>query len=215
MSGSFENRALKVRCRVLQILAALERAGGTPIANRDLHAFAYLANVLSPLWEVEPLEGSVLKNKDGPRSSEFENQLDLCIGQGLIIVDALVPDPENQSRLEASYRISAKAARPVLEQLSILPDQNQISSYLNELAFVFLEIAPGLRDDAAIGDAAWSDPSIANGRIVSFEKRGERALNPTVDAARAFQEFAPEGVTLNKAEQLVMYVRMLKQRAHG
>lgn len=206
---------LQVRARLLQIVGALERAGGTPISNRDLHAFAYLANVLSPVWEVEPVERSVLKDRDGPRSAALEHELDMCVGAGLIIVDALKPDPEQPLRLEASYRLNGKIARRVLTTIEVLPDQPRISSYLNELAFAFLEISAEQRDDAAVQDAAWSNPAIAEGRVVDFGERRQHSINPAYNVAEAFQQFAPEGVTFNKAEKLLMYVRLLKRRAHG
>lgn len=207
---------LRVRMRLIQIMAALERAGATPVSNRDLHSMAYLANVLSPLWDVEPLETSVLKDRNGPRSSALEHEVDLCVGHGLLVVDAMRPDPENLARLDATYRLNAPAARPVLDSVSFLPDEQSVEAYLNELAFAFVEIKPGSRDDAALQDASWSNPAVAQGRIVDFGKHLERAaVNPTYNAAQAFQKFAPEGVRLDRAEKLLMYVRLLKRRAHG
>lgn len=207
---------LRVRARLLQIMAALERAGATPISNRDLHAIAYLANVLSPLWEVEPLEGSVLKDRNGPRSSSLEHEVDLCVGSGLLVVDALRPDPEDPARLDATFRLDGRAARVVLEAITALPDEQSVESYLTELAFAFVEIKPGLRDDAALQDAAWSNPAVAPGRVVDFGGHVGRSVNnPAFNAAQAFQKFAPEGVRLNRAEKLLMYVRLLKRRAHG
>lgn len=207
---------LRIRARVLQIMAALERAGATPISNRDLHSVAYLANVLSPIWDVEPLETSVLKDREGPRSSAFEHEIDLCIGQGLLLVDALRPDPENPVRLDATYRLNARAARPVLAAITLLPDEQSVEHFLNELAFAFVEIKPGLRDDAALQDASWSNPAVAEGRIVDFGEHSQRAaVNPSYNAAQAFQRFAPEGIKLDRAEKLLMYVRLLKRRAHG
>lgn len=197
-------------------MAALERAGATPVSNRDLHAVAYLANVLSPLWDIEALEGSVLKDRNGPRSSALEQELDLCVGQGLLIVDALRPDPENPARLDATYRLNGRTARTVLAAITDLPDEKSVESYLNELAFAFVEIQPGLRDDAAQQDAAWSNPAIATNRIIDFGEHLERTgANPAYNAAQAFQKFAPAGVRLNRAEKLLMYVRLLKRRAHG
>lgn len=207
---------LRIRARVLQIMAALERAGATPISNRDLHAVAYLANVLSPIWDVEPLETSVLKDREGPRSSAFEHEIDLCIGQGLLVVDALQPDAENPARLDATYRLNARAARPILAVITLLPDERSVDRFLNELAFAFVEIRPGLRDDAALQDASWSNPAVAEGRIVDFGEHSQReTVNPSYNAAQAFQKFAPEGMKFNRAEKLLMYVRLLKRRAHG
>lgn len=207
---------LVVRARLIQIVAALECAGATPVSNRDLHAVAYLANVLSPLWEVEPLETSVLKDQNGPRSSALEHELDRCVGLGLLTVDSLRPDPENTARLDATYRLNARMAKPVLDRITELPDEQLVQKYLNELAFAFAEIAPGRRDDAALQDAAWSNPAVAQGRVIDFGEHLQReATNPAYNTAQAFQKFAPEGVRLNRAEKLIMYMRLLQRRAHG
>jgi hypothetical protein len=211
-----DSSEFSTKARLVQIVAALERAGATPISNRDLHSFAYLANVLSPLWEIEPLESSILKDRNGPRSSALEHEIDLCVGAGLLIVESLGPDIENPKRLDATYRINGKSARPILQIISTLPDEQVTERFLNELAFAFVEIKPGLRDDAALKDASWSNPAIADGRVVDFGEHAARAtINPSFDAAQAFQRFAPEGVKLDRAEKLVMYVRLLKRRAHG
>lgn len=207
---------LRVRARLIQIFAALERAGLTPVSNRDLHALAYLANVLSPLWDIDPIETSVLKDINGPRSSALEREVDLCVGNGALTVESLRMDPDDPSRLNATYRLNARAARPVLESLAGLPDEHLVASYLNELAFAYAEIRPELRDVLATKDAAWSNPAIAPGRIVDFGAHiGRAAVNPTFNAAQAFQQFAPEGIHLDRAEKLLMYVRLLKRRAHG
>lgn len=207
---------LNVRLRLVQLLAALEQAGGTPISNRDLHAFAYLANVLSPIWDVEPLEGSVLKDRDGPRSSALEREIDLCVGEGLITVVKLVQDLGNPNKLDAWFRLSPATVEPVLRAIEQLPDEVEVRGFLTELAFAFVEIRADRRDDAALADAAWSDPAIAEGRIIDFAEFVESARNnPAYNAAQAFQRFAPAGVTLNRAEKLVMYMRLLKRRANG
>lgn len=204
-----------VRARVLQIMAALEEAGATPIANRDLHAVAYLANVLSPMWEVEPLEGSVLKSSDGPHSSLFEQQLDSCVSRGLITVVSLNDDPEHPKRLSATYRLAAMRARPVLAVINSFPDERHVRTFLNELAFAFAEIEPGRRDDTALEDAAWTNPSVADNRVVDFAEFVEQSRNPSFNVMQSLQRYAPKGVTYSLAEKLAMYLRLLKRRAHG
>jgi hypothetical protein len=197
-------------------MAALERAGGTPISNRDLHAFAYLANVLSPIWEVEPLEGSVLKDREGPRSSALEREIDLCVGEGLLTVVKLIQDAENPDKLDAWFRLAAVEAAPILASVDALPDEREVRDFLNELAFAFVDIKADRRDDAALVDAAWSDPAVAEGRVIDFAEFVEASRkNPAYNAAQAFQRFAPAGVTLSRAEKLVMYMRLLKRRANG
>ncbi len=204
-----------VRSRVLQILAALEEAGATPIPNRDLHAIAYLANVLSPMWDIEPIEGSVLKTKDGPHSSIFETQLDRCICQGLVVVTSLEDDAENPHRISASYRLAADRARPLLSVINGFPDEEIVRAFLNELAFAFADIAPELRDDTALEDASWTNPAIADQRVVDFAEFIDRNRNPSHNVVNAFQRYAPAGVTYSLAEKLAMYLRLLKRRANA
>lgn len=209
------SRDVDVRARVLQVLAALEAAGVTPIANRDLHAIAYLSNVLSPMWEVEPLEGSVLKSEHGPRSTVFEQQLDSCVGQGLVTVVSLENDPESDQRLSASYRLAAHSARPVLSVINGFPDERRTRAFLDELAFAFAEIDPDERDDTALEDAAWTNPSVADNRVVDFAEFVEQARNPSFNVMQSLQRYAPKGVTYSPAEKLALYVRLLRKRAHG
>jgi hypothetical protein len=204
-----------VQSRVLQILASLEEAGATPITNRDLHAIAYLANVLSPMWDIEPIEGSVLKSKDGPRSTLFEAQLDRCVFQGLATVTSLEDDPESPSRISASYRLAAERARPLLDIINTFPDEQIVRVFLNELAFAFAEIAPELRDDTALADASWDDPAIADQRVVDFAEFISQSRNPSRNVVNAFQRYAPAGVIYSRIEKLAMYLRLLKRRANA
>lgn len=215
MTRAVQPDDVDVRARVLQIVAALEEAGATPIANRDLHAVAYLANVLSPMWDIDPLEGSVLKSREGPRSTLFEQQLDSCVSRGLITVVSLDDDLESPNRLSATYRIDAARARPVLAVINGFPDERQVRTFLNELAFAFADIDPDLRDDTAVEDAAWTNPSVADNRVVDFAEFVEQSGNPSFNVMQSLQRYAPKGVTYSRAEKLAMYLRLLKRRAHG
>lgn len=212
-SVSTEGVDVDVQARVLQILAALEEAGATPIANRDLHAIAYLANVLSPMWEIEPIEGSVLKSSEGPHSSLFEAQLDRCVCQGFVVVTSLVGDAERPGRIAASYRLAGERARPVLAIINGFPDERVVRGFLNELAFAFAGISPELRDDTALADASWTNPAIADQRVVDFAEFTDQAQNPSRNIVNAFQRYAPPGVIYSRAEKLAMYVHLLRRRA--
>ena len=56
---------LKRRCRMLLLLDAAEHVGIAPLPSARLHAFAYLADVLSPVWELIPFDGKVYKSEGG------------------------------------------------------------------------------------------------------------------------------------------------------
>jgi hypothetical protein len=196
------------------MLAALERVGGTPIATLSLHSFAFFANVLSPLWDLHPLEGSVLKESGAPYLPALARELDHLVGEGFVNVVSLARG--DADGLQATFRLAHDRAREVLDFVHSLPDEASAEDFLTELADAFIEIRPDRRDDAAVADAAYSDPAVAEGRIVDFAEwvsptRGNAAWN----TAQRFQRYVPAGVTLNRAEKLVMYMRLMKRRAHG
>jgi len=196
------------------MMAALERVGGTPIDTRSLHSFAFFVNVLSPLWDLNPLEGSVLKENGAPYFPVLQHQLDVLVGAGLIEVVQFDRSADNE--LEATFRLSEGKADPLLKLIRSLPDEQDIEDFLTELADAFNEIKDERRDDAAIADAAYSNPAIATGRIVDFaEWVSPTTGNPSWNASQQFQRFVPSGVTLSRAEKLVMYMRLIKRRAHG
>jgi hypothetical protein len=103
-----------------------------------------------------------------------------------------------------------------MELIRSLPDEVSMDGFLIEIASEFLQIKQGRRDDAALLDAAYSDPAVSQGRIVDFGEWVNPTLNnPTWNAAQKFQSYMPKNVTLSRAEKLVMYMRLLKRRAHG
>ena len=57
---------LKQRVRVLLLLEAAERAGIAPLPSPRLHAFAYLADVLSPRMGPRPVRWQNLQIRRGP-----------------------------------------------------------------------------------------------------------------------------------------------------
>lgn len=199
------------------MLSALERTSGVAITIDALNSFAYFANVLSPLWDIDPVEGSVLKD-GAPRFPSLEAELDMLVGEGLVKVASLTvaSPPVPLQGLSATFRIDHNRAAPVLHAIQGLPDERSSEGFLLELASAFLEIQPDKQDDAAEMDAAYSNPKVSTGRVVDFAEW----VSPTKDnaswnVAQSFQRYVPEEVTLSRAEKLVMYMNLMKRRAHG
>jgi hypothetical protein len=213
MTSEMAPHEYQLRARVLQVFAALEDAGATPITNRDLQAVVYLSNVLSSVWGIAPIEGAVLKTKEGPRSTKLEGELDSCIGAGLIEVASIAPDEERPEKLSATFHLSERALA-VLKVINSFPDERTVTSFMQEIAFAFVEIPAGLRDDAAVEDAAWTDPGVADNRIVDFGL-SHRSENPSYNVVQAFQTYAPEGLIYTPAQKIELYLRLLKRRANG
>jgi hypothetical protein len=209
--------AAELKLRLILMLAALERAGVSPVEINQLHAFAFFANVLSPLWNLDPLQGSVLKRKDGPYYRELQYALDELIGTGAVDVIALdYRIVEDGARLAATVRIALQRVDSVLTVVKCMPDEMATAEFLGELAFIFAEIEPARAEDAVGADATYNAPSAATDRVVDFaEYRTPREADYSVRAAQRLQAYAPEGVTLNQAEELVLYMRLMKRKAYA
>src|SRR5207248_10656921 len=57
---------IRKRVRLIQMLDAAERLGIAPLRAARLHGFAYLADVLSPVWHLPAFDGKILKIEGGP-----------------------------------------------------------------------------------------------------------------------------------------------------
>ncbi len=217
MSQDADHLPIFIRARLLQMMSALEKVGATPIEGTALHAFSYFANALSPLWDLQPLEEAVLKDAASPYFPSLQRQIDGLVGSGLLNISTLSSvQTGGGSRLEASFFLNRTRAKPVLNVLATLPDEQQTEVFLVELADAFVKIRPDRRDEAAEVDASYSDPAIADGRFVSFRLGSRTRLEtPSLAVAESFQRFAPDNVTLSNAQKLVMYMHLMKRRAHG
>ncbi|WP_146620057.1 hypothetical protein [Acuticoccus sediminis] len=211
---SVRHQTMMLRGRILQMFLALERVGATPIDTRTFHAFAFFSNVLSSIWGFEPLEGAVLKDEGSPIFYTLQEELDRLVGARFIEVTDLQMTQTN--RLEATFALSLEQARPVLDVLAQLPDQAGVDQFLLEVADAFIEIETGYWDDAAQQDANYSDPGIAEGRVVDFgEWQSATEGNAAWVTTEALQQRMPEGTTLNRAEKINLYMQLMKKRAYA
>src|SRR5260221_11854995 len=99
---------LRRRIRIITLLAAAEQAGLAPMPISKFHTFAYLSNVLSPVWEMLPLDGKVLKRGLGPFYPILQRDLDRLVGIGIVLIShvAHVFGEDRHWRLEGSYQLN-------------------------------------------------------------------------------------------------------------
>jgi hypothetical protein len=120
------------------------------------------------------------------------------------------------ARLAAKLRILLRRADPILTLLAAMPDETEVARFLEQLAFVFAEIEPTERDEAVDVDATYSAPDTNIDRVVDFaEWRDPVQADHSVRAAKRLQSYAPAGVTLSRAEELVLYMRLMKRKARA
>ena len=204
---------LKKQVRLTVLLDAAEEAGLAPMPVLRLHAFAYLANVLAPVWELPPLEGKVLKRRGGPFYPTLQHDLDRLIGLGVAIIFGVshVQNEDGHWRLEGSYRLHKKFGKPILNALSYFPEENRMRVFIQEVAFALSALGADEIDRAMLEDATYSDPVPGLGNVIDFAEW--KKINYSTNAANAFDRFMP--LSASPGNKLHLYVSHLYRRAHG
>lgn len=199
--------------RVLSLLDSLAAAGLAPSSTRALHELAYLANVLAPVFDLPPLDATLLKRKAGPYYPELQQTIDRLVGRGLVEAINLryeLDDVENRYRISASYRLRRAAVGDALRryrELYLVEAQ-----FLDELAAAYSALSDAEQGHVATGDAQYADVSVDVNNVIDFGQWVSAEKNFSRNAAMTF---AP-GQSLPPAERLHLYLDHLQQRvAHG
>lgn len=180
-----------------------------------VHSFAYLANVLAPVWDLPALDGKILKRRGGPYYPVLQRDLDRLVGRGMVLISGLdhVRDEERRWRLEGAYCLNRKFTRDALSILHGYEEEAAFTSFVKELAFALSALSDDELDRAVSEDATYSDPLVSFGNIVDFDEW--KKLNYSANAARQFEHLLPEGSEATPGEKLHLYVRHLHRRIHG
>ncbi len=204
--------SLARRTRLVVLLDAAESAGLTPIGILRLHAFAYLSNVLAPVWNLSPLDGSLLKRRGGPFYPSLQHDLDRLVGMGVALVSHIshVRDEEKRWRLEGAYVLNSAFAAPILNYLGARAESRWLSSFVHELAYALSALDGTELDKAFSEDATYSDADVDTGNVLDFAEW--RDVNYSSRAAKFFDRVMPRGSRATPGEILHLYVRHLHRR---
>ncbi|MCP4327173.1 MAG: hypothetical protein GY791_01890 [Alphaproteobacteria bacterium] len=203
--------SLRRRVRLVMLLSAAERTGLAPIGILRLHSFAYLSNVLSPVWNLPPLDGKILKRRGGPFYPELQNDLDRLVGMGVAVISGVghVRDEAGRWRLEGSYNLNHEFAEPILSTLGLFKEESRLCAFILELGHALTALSDDELDGAVSEDATYSDPLTSNDNVVDFEAK--RSRNFSANAAEYFDQVMPVGIA-SPGEKLHLYVRHLRRR---
>lgn len=229
--GLIDDAALKVvrhRARVLLLLDAAERAGVAPLSAPRLHAFAYLADVLSPVWDLPSFDGKILKSEGGPHYPDLQDEIDRLIVLGLVEVSNLryIDRPNDGARVDGSYalRFDSTHLPKILAALGADPHADPLDSrdrrvhaFLVELAGALSTLPDDEIDLAASVDATYSDARVGTSNVVDFASWASDPVadNPSVRATERFMAFLPKGANLSPAERIYLYASYLGRRIHA
>lgn len=203
------------RIRILQLLDAMERADLNPLPLTHLHATAYFANVLSPIWDLRPLDGKILKRLGGPYYPELQTDVDGLVGQGLVVPSEVsyFRDDHGVARLTASYELNADLATPPIEAINRSRDGQRLGRFLRELAYAIAAIGSDEFENAIHHDATYTTPTVGVGFVIDFAEW--QSSNASERIAYRFDEFVPlAGERTSPGEKLGLYIHYLDRVAN-
>jgi hypothetical protein len=198
------------------LLDAADYAVIAPLSTSRLHAFAYLADVLSPLYNFGAISGLVLKRRAGPYYPELQWELDCLVGQGLVEVTQLSPVIEARAFLDASFGLRRSASDAILSVAQAEQENLVLRDFLRELAEALACVPEGDLDAAVNSDVTWD--TAHSGTVIDYAEW--RAKNYTQLAADRVNDVAREAVgaealTLTPGAKVNLYVRYLRKVANG
>lgn len=219
-----ELQLLRQRGRVLLLLDAAERAAVAPLSTDQLHAFAFLADVLSPVWHLPAFDQVVVKSSGGPFFPELQREMDRLVAAGLLEVSNIryVPRPREGARIEGSYGL--RFGSPHLEDLlgrlgargpevALDASDVRVHAFLVELAGALARLPSDELDRAATSDVTYSDRRVDNNNLIYIAPSAKP--NRSVETTERFSAFMPEGANLSPGEKLYLYATYLGRRVHA
>lgn len=216
---------LKQRCRILLLLDAAEQVGIAPLPSARLHAFAYLADVLSPVWNLVPFDGKVYKSDGGPRYPDLQDEIDSLVVLGLVQAKDLAYEPRDDgARIVGSYGLNfdsghleavgrALGTRSAREAIDVA-DHN-LHAYLVELAGALATLPEDEVASASQVDVTYRVRAELH-NVVDFAEwvDDKWSSNPSWRVAERFQAFLPEESKMLSGEKLYLYATYLGRAMH-
>ena len=204
--------ALRRRLRLLVLLDGSEQAGISPIRLNRLHTYAYLSNVLAPVWQAEVFDGRILKRLGGPFYPALQHELDRMVGLGLVIISDLshFQDAGGQWRLDGSFSINHQLADDLLGVISSFPQEVTVRSFLLEVAYALSALTDEEIARLSSEDPTYSDVNVGYENVLDFAEW--RELNYSANAARHFSTVLERA---GPGELLHLFVRHLHRRMGG
>ena len=219
MAGWLDSGGLHVRrrVRILMLLDAVDYAVLGPISVHRFHTFAYLADVLSPIFRFASISGKILKRRSYPYFPDLQWEVDRLIGLDLVTTIDLAPVvEESQAYIAFSLALQRPRSLPVLDVVYSQEEFSHQRDYFRELAGALSNIQDAELDEVTKLDVTWESGHA--GTVIDYAEW--RAQNySTLGADRieklAVRSFGNGQTRLSPTAKVNLYVKYLQRVAHG
>ncbi|MCU1292644.1 MAG: hypothetical protein JWP08_1494 [Bryobacterales bacterium] len=149
---------------MLQLLAACERYGLSPIPKSGLHEVAYLANSLSRVYNLTPPLPTLIRRDQGPSYPDFQWDLDRLCCQGLAEAKSIQwRTSEDGIQFSADYTLSRAGLAFVSSFREI-----RSSQFVSEVVSAYADVKRERGIPLSAVDLTFSDPSMAPYSLVDL-----------------------------------------------
>jgi hypothetical protein len=201
---------------LLLLLDGAERAALTPLPEEQLHRLAYLANCLSPIYDLPVWDGKIMKQNRGPFYADLQWDCERLVvqgfAQGFLHHPSRPGQRKGRSRDQLAYALTPDGFEAITQTLCA-PRAARIHRFLVELNAAFGSLHEPIRGTAASKDANYAGPHVEPGMLIDFAEWD--LSNRSASAAHAFAHFAPKGLALNRRDKIHLYLRYLGRLARG
>lgn len=213
ISGS--GLAIRRRIRLLMLLDAADYAVISPISTSRLHALAFLGDVLSPIYQLTAISGSILKRRVGPYFPELQWEIDRLVGSGLVDVLELKPVVEvTNAYLDASFSLSREYVRPIFDILYKDNSYLILRDFFRELASALGSVPDNDLDATTRADVTWETGHA--GTVIDYASwRNYSRLSAERIEELARDKLGNANLKLSPGAKVNLYVRYLQRAANG
>lgn len=204
------------RVHVLLLLDAAEQADLTPLTSEQLHRIAFLANCLSPVYDVPIMDGEILKYPRGPFYPDLQWDVDRLVFMGLAELSQVRYERDRHGWwFSAMYALSPRGVSFVEKVVNEITSARKRHDFYLEVAGAYATLGDEGRDEAALQDANFRNKNVSMKGLIDYSPLGR---NFSVQAVETFTDFMPPAVGLSRRDKLYLYFRYLNrmvERAAG
>ena len=205
------------RIRVLMLLDAVDYAVLAPIPVQRFHTLAFLSDVLSPIFNLIPMSGKILKRRAFPYFPDLQWEIDRLVGLDLVTPLEVVPVVE-ESKAYVTFSLALQRARasPVLDIVYSQEEFSILRDYFRELAGALSNIQDTELDAVTKLDVTWDSGHA--GAVIDYAEW--RAQNYSTLGANRIEELAVRAfgnreAQLSPTAKVNLYVKYLKRVANA